>query len=757
MKGQDGRALQSLATEIESLRAALAEREALLDLSARLALGLLSSADLGEAIARALAELGQATGVDRVYLFEMRPGEEGARGVADQTFEWVAEGIEAQIDNPDLQGLEMNALFPRLMVDLVAGRAVAGPIESFTAEERTILDPQGIQSILIAPVVLDGRFWGFLGFDSVHSTRRWSSLDTNLLKIVAATLGAAVQRLQMESELRRAASVFESTRDAIAIVDPHGVIVSANQALLLASGYSADELAGQSWSILVDPDEAQAFGSSVAEMLRSEGHWRGECNSRRRDGKTLPLWLSVNLIRDARGRPAQYVAVATDVSQLKASEARLDYLAHHDALTGLPNRRRAQQALEIAVGRAAERGRRVAALFVDLDRFKGVNDSLGHPVGDELLVEVVKRLRARLRGEDLLARFGGDEFLVILQDLGAEAQAVGVAQDLCERLRDAFQLSGGEVYVAASIGISLFPDHAQSAENLVQKADVAMYRAKQAGRDQVRVYSAEMGATAVQALALETRLRRALERDGLKLHYQPRVDLRSGRINGAEALLRVDDGDGALLPPGPLIALAESIGLIVPIGRWVLQEACRQALAWHRAGLSDLAVAVNVSARQFYSDDLLDTVDAALAAHPISPDALEIELTESVLMDRPDEAGEVLRQLRGRGIRLALDDFGSGYSSLSYLMRFPVDRLKIDHQFVADLPTSARACDIAGAIVALGHQLELMIVAEGVENSAQQDFLQQLGVDEAQGFLFSAALEGQALVEFVRRWKARSV
>lgn len=737
--------------ETDRLSEALQQRDDLLELTARLAFGLLAQHELDDTIDTALAELGKGTGVDRVYLFENRPPSGSGSLLCDQRYEWVDEGIEPQIGNPDLQGLDIGALFPRGLESLSRGLAYGGLVESFDASERAILDPQGIKSLLIVPIFIEDRFWGFVGFDAVRTVRRWLPVEEGVLKVVAAALGAAIERRRAEADLRRAVSVFESTRDAIAVADLEGLIVSANPALTLSSGYEREELIGQPWTMMF-ADEAQRLvhAPEIDAALSEQGYWRGECQSQRRNGEWYPQWLSVNVVRNNRGQPAQYVIVATDISPLKASEARFDHLAHHDMLTGLPNRRRAQQTLEHAIEYSRGRGDMIAVLFLDLDRFKGVNDSLGHAAGDELLVEAVRRLRARLRGEDQLARLGGDEFLVVLERLGSAEEAVAVAHDLCARLREPYRIADGEVFATASIGISLFPGHADTAEGLIQRADMAMYHAKQEGRDQVQVFNDQLGAAAREALTLEGILRRALEKDGLRLHYQPRIDLASGRINGAEALLRIDDGAGGSIPAGQVIALAERIGLIVPIGRWVLFEACRQLAQWRADDLPPITVAVNVSARQFYSDNLPQTVQEALAGHALPASALEIELTESVLLHRPEEAVEVLSQLSDLGISSALDDFGTGYSSLSYLMRFPVDRLKIDHEFVSDLPRSPRASAIASTMVELAHRLGLRIVAEGVETQDQLDFLKAEGFDEAQGFLFGRPLPPDTLAALLR-------
>jgi len=718
------------------LRDTLARHDALLGLSAGLAAALLGAGSLDRTIDAALAGLGRGTGVDRVYLFERLASNGTDRLVCTQTHEWVAEGIEPQIDNPALKALDMDAVYPRFVALLKRGQAVSGDIDAFSPDERALLDPQGIVSILVVPVLLDDRLWGFLGLDSVRHARTWTTVEQDVLKLLAASLGAALQRRRAEAGLRRAARVFESTRDGLIVANLDGTIVDVNPALERTCGYHRSVLLGQSWKTLLAEVPAQAgLDQRVALALRDDGHWQGECLIRHGDGSLVQQWLSASLIPGDDGRPAQFVAVTTDVSALKESESRLDFLAHHDSLTRLPNRRRAQVELAEAIARTRGTGGRVAVLFLDLDRFKQINDSLGHPVGDEVLAEVVGRLRGRLRGNDLLARYGGDEFLVLLEGIHGADEAVAVARELSDCLRPPIDRPGGALHVTASVGISLFPDHGDDAESLVREADLAMYRAKQSGRDRVFLYTEEMAQAVQHTLRLERRLRDALARGDLALHYQPRLALAGNRINGAEALLRVDDGDGGLLPTGEVIRLAEALGLIVPIGRWLVDEACRQMRAWDEAGLPPLPVSVNVSAAQFYDDDLAGTIDAALARHGLAADRLEVELTETVLFDRPAQAVEVLAGLRERGVGAALDDFGTGYSSLSYLMRFPVERLKIDHVFVASLLDDERATAIAAAMVSLGHRLGLRMVAEGVETSRQLALLRGLGFDEAQGYL----------------------
>jgi diguanylate cyclase (GGDEF)-like protein/PAS domain S-box-containing protein len=741
--------------EAARLRAELARQQTLISLAASLAYRLVSATGLDEVLRDVMQSMGEACEVDRVYMFEFSRARADSGVLADQRLEWVAPGIEPQIDNPELQGLNVSEAFPHVLAYISADRSYKGHTDEFEESERAILEPQGIQSLLIVPIMLEQHLWGFVGFDSVRARREFMLAEESVLKLIAASMGAAIERRRSEADLRRAVSVFESTRDSIAVAELDGRIISTNPALLRCSGFSRDELLGRHWmEVFADEGQRERLLPEIESSLRCLGYWNGECTSHRRDGSRYPQWLSINAVRDSSGEVRQLVLVGTDISPLKASEARLEYLAHHDMLTGLPNRRLAQSELERLL--AAESAP-FALLFIDLDRFKGVNDSLGHSVGDAMLIESSRRLRARLRGEDMLARLGGDEFLVVLRGVGDAGGAQAVAEGLCERLREPFFLGERKLFASASIGISLFPTHGASAEVLMQRADLAMYRAKHQGRDRVAVFSAELGQAARRALELEALLRRALEQGSLQLHYQPRVCLRSGSILGAEALLRVPGPDGAHLPTAELISLAEAVGLIVPIGRWVLEQACAQLALWRLAGLPPLQVSVNVSAEQFYAGDLIETVDAALQRHGLPAALLELELTESVLMKDPDEASRVLQALGERGLGRALDDFGSGYSSLSYLLRFPVDRLKVDRLFIAALPDDARAAAILATTAELARRLGIGMVAEGVETEAQLEFLRAEWVPEAQGWLFSRAVDADAFAALLAQAHLRVV
>lgn len=456
-------------------------------------------------------------------------------------------------------------------------------------------------------------------------------------------------------------------------------------------------------------------------------------------------------MRDIQGEVTNYVGVFTDISQLKQTEARLERLAHYDPLTELPNRLLFQSRMEHALESAHRQGEQVALLLIDLDRFKDVNDSLGHPAGDELLQKVVERVRKRVRDEDTLARLGGDEFVVLLERLANEQDAGRVAQEIIDTLVQSFRLSSGaEVFISASIGISLYPDHGRTPSDLTQHADAALYLAKGQGRHTYRYYTEALTRASQERLSLEARLRRALERDELLVYYQPQLEIASGRIVGAEALVRWLDPEEGIIMPDRFIHIAEESGLIIPLGEYVLRAATLQAKAWTDAGFTPLRVAVNFSPRQFAHSDLVGQILDILQETGFDPRYLELELTESALMSEGGDAAGLLNQLKTMGVRLAIDDFGTGYSSLSYLRHFPLDTLKIDKSFVRDIPIHQDDMEIATAIIQLAHILGFTVLAEGVETEAQLAFLRDQGCDLYQGYLFSKPLSATEFSELRR-------
>lgn len=569
----------------------------------------------------------------------------------------------------------------------------------------------------------------------------------NLVQIYGVMTDITSRR-EAEETMRVTAAAIDSTRDGVMITDLEPRIVVVNRAFVQVTGYREEEALGRNPSLLKSGRHDPAFYQALWSTLRATGHWEGEIWNRRKNGAIYPAWQTISTVRDAEARATHYVAIFSDFSQRKLSESRLERMAHYDPLTELPNRLLVESRLEHALDRACRRNGRLAVLFIDLDRFKTVNDSLGHPAGDELLAAVAHRLGERLRKEDTLGRLGGDEFLVIVEDLRRAEDAAVVARALLESLESVFTLRNGqEISIRASIGISIYPDHGADAAELIRTSDAAMYWAKGSGRNAVRCYTAALTQEAAARLQTETRLRLALERDELVLHYQPVVSVRDGALIGAEALVRWQPAGGELVLPARFIQIAEETGLIGPLGEWVLRQTCRQAKAWLDQGLSFESISLNLSVRQLQRHSLESFVRSALSETGLAPACLELEITESGLMDEQSERN--LRAVQAMGVRLSIDDFGTGYSSLIALKRLTLDRLKIDCSFIRNIPNDPDQMAIASAVISMAHQLGLRALAEGVETEAQLDFLRQQGCDAYQGFLFCPPLPAE---EFAARF-----
>lgn len=563
---------------------------------------------------------------------------------------------------------------------------------------------------------------------------------------------ADLRRREAESE-GRYRGLLEAAPDAMVVVDQAGAIVLVNVRAEKQFGYSRDELIGQPVTNIIPDGFAERL---IADELRSTEDALGqvigagiELVARRRDGSEFPIEIMLSPFDSPDG--ILVTAAIRDITIRRASELEATHTAHHDFLTGLPNRLLLSDRISQAIAVAPRRAQRVAVLFLDLDGFKHINDSLGHGVGDQLLQSVATRLLAEVRTSDTVSRQGGDEFVVLLSETAEWVDAGIVAKRMIASVGELHSMAGRDLHITTSIGISVFPGDGDDAETLIKNADTAMYQAKENGRNGVQFFRPEMNVRAVERQSIEHSLRLALEREEFVVHYQPKIDLASGDVIGAEALVRWTHPERGLVSPGEFIPIAEQSGLIVPIGRWVLREACRQMVEWRDGGLQLQNMAVNISAVDLRDEQFLDHVLSVLDETGLDPHLLELELTETVLMKHIDATAAILQALRERGVRVSLDDFGTGYSSLSYLHRFPIDSLKIDQSFVNQISVEAGGAPIVAAIISMARTLRLRVIAEGVETSAQLAFLQGLACDEAQGFYFSRAVEPAQFAEYAER------
>ncbi|OGT88977.1 MAG: diguanylate cyclase [Gammaproteobacteria bacterium RIFOXYA12_FULL_61_12] len=550
-----------------------------------------------------------------------------------------------------------------------------------------------------------------------------------------------------EDQLRLNATVFDTTTEGIMVTDADNRIKSVNPSFTRITGYLAEEVIGRSPRMLSSGRQDTQFYEELWRQLYKRGYWSGEIWNRRKDGAVYPEWLSLALILDEKGNVTEHVGVFSDITQRKADEEQIRYQANYDALTGLPNRSLLEDRLDRAVAGARRERSKLALLFVDLDHFKTVNDTLGHVVGDELLQQATGRMRVCLREADTLARFGGDEFVILLDDVRQAEDAAEVAKKIIDAMSKPFVLGGRELFVGASIGISLYPEDTQETAVLLRNADMAMYRAKETGRNRYQFFTFAMNEQVYQRMEMERNLRTAVDRDELFLCYQPIVDLQNERVVSVEALLRWRHPDEGVIDPDRFISLAEETGVIAGIGLWVLRQACAQAAGWRRQGI-ELAISVNVSPRQLTAGLRVDQIKEILAETGLPAAALKLEITESLML-QADTTLDWVDDLRELGVGLSLDDFGTGYSSLSYLKRFQMDILKIDRSFVSGLSRHQGDNSLVQTIMAMAASLGLEVIAEGVETQEQLGVLRQLGCRYIQGFLFSEPVVQESLLERV--------
>lgn len=567
------------------------------------------------------------------------------------------------------------------------------------------------------------------------------------------TLQDVTERTRSQESLRLAGEVYEHSSEAILITDAQVRIIDVNPAFTAMTGFSRQEVLGKNPRFLQSGQHDAGFYRKMWDSLHQSGQWQGEIWNRDKSGNFFPELLTINAVKNGRGQTTHYIGIATDISRLKESEAHLLHLAHFDQLTRLPNRALFRDRLQQSLFQAEREGWLVAVLFLDLDCFKDVNDSLGHQAGDQLLRTVARRLDRFMRKSNTVARLGGDEFTILLQDVVSLENVALVAGRIMGAFAEPFMVDDREIFISASIGIAIYPNDGQNAETLLKNADTAMYHAKNQGRGQFQFFSEEMQTRVNHRLAMQNSLRRAVDREEFALLYQPRVDLASGSVVGVEALLRWRRPGGKLVAPGEFIAMAEETGLILPIGEWVLRTACLQNMAWAAKSPRPLRMAVNLSVLQLKRQNIHALIMKVLQETGLPPAGLELELTESILMENIREPLADLAALKEAGVHISVDDFGVGYSSLSYLQRLPVHALKIDQSFVREIVSASDDAVIVKTIIAMARSLGLKVVAEGVETPQQMAFLRRQGCDEAQGFLISHPLPAADLLPFLAHFR----
>lgn len=610
----------------------------------------------------------------------------------------------------------------------------------------------------IYPLTLDNGCVGILGIctkDQQHQKKH----EQTILQLTAQHAGFALGMLRSfvakdntQSHLKLAAAVFDSSLEGIFITDTKGTILATNAACTRITGYPPEEIIGQNPRMFKSDHHGREFYASLWHAVFQNNQWEGEIWNKRKNCDIYPQWLSISAIKNEQGQVQNYIGIFIDISKQKNAEHHLAYLAYHDQLTHLPNRNLFHDRLNIAILQAKRSQQSLAVLFIDLDHFKYINDTFGHATGDQLLQKVALKLAGCLRDQDTLARMGGDEFTVILQDVNGRQDVHLAASRILDALDTAFIVDHHALHVSTSIGISIFPEDGNDASDLMKRADTAMYSAKNDGRKRFHFFQSSMEGYSVNRVAMEQHLRLALEQNEFTIFYQPQIDLNSGQIVGAEALLRWQRPGIGIVSPNQFIPLAEETGIILPIGEWVLLEVCTQHKLWPQVNGAKLRIGVNLSGHQFKQPNLSTIVANILKESGMDAHYLDLELTESVAMQDVFTSLRTLKILKQSNVQISIDDFGTGYSSLSYLKQFPIDRLKIDQSFVADIATDPNSAAIVLAIIAMSHSLGLNVIAEGVETQEQLKFLKMHGCNEVQGYLFGRPMPANEFSNFLCQW-----
>ncbi len=656
------------------------------------------------------------------------------------------------------QGVPVGLITERDLVRLIAlqqmqvqvGQVMSSPL---------ITVPEGM-SLLAARALMERRQIRHLGVDGADGSLRGlisfadilANIEHTYVRRLRDALASRAADLQAtEQSLHMAQALIDASMDGIMVTDESGIIQTINPAFSILTGYSEADALGKSASLISSGKHNADFYTRMWEEINRQGSWQGEIWNRRKNGEIFPEWLTITRVRESHSGRTLYAGIFSDITERKKSERIIENLAYYDPLTRLPNRQLLQDRLDVALASAHREGAQLAVMFLDLDNFKRINDSMGHSVGDKVLCEVARRLQSCIREGDTVARLGGDELVLLLTELDDLDEVHRTAQRVFDALRDSLTVGGTQLYVTASIGSAVYPDDGTNREDLLKNADTAMYRAKQAGRNGFRLYSAEINEKSMMRLGLENRLRTALSKGEFFLEYQPKLSLLDGRVVGVEALLRWQDSVLGRMAPDDFIPLAEELGLIGEIGAWVMQVAASQARAWVQQGLPATQVSVNVSPHQFHQRELVTDVRQALRVAEVGADLLDLEITESCVIKDLEQVVDSIHHLRGIGVSISMDDFGTGFSSLSLLTRLPIDKLKIDRSFMQGIPGNRDNEVLVSTIILMAHNLGFEVVAEGVETVEQRDFLSSLGCDQVQGYFYSKPVSAQKVAEFLQQ------
>lgn len=710
---------------------------------ARLLTELMGPGQLDDLIPRVLQRLGRLMRVDRVYLFENDELVANKPPSVSQRFEWARDVVVPQIDNPGLQNLPYDSFSERWYPVLSAGGVIVGDVEDFPQDERNLLEPQDIISILIVPVSIDGEFWGFVGFDACTERREFGELEVEVLRATSQAIAMSFRSRRREARLRLTAAVFESTRDAIVVLNRNGRVEEMNRSFREQFKSCGEPLGRLIEEVVCPLDEHRDVFPVLRDPASNMSDWQGEFSFQRPAGALGHAWLTVSRIVGDRPGVTRTVAVFTDIGPLKRSEERLKYLSEHDPLTGLPNRLALQREMLDRIGREES----FSVLFMDLDRFKNVNDSLGHPEGDRLLVALAERTLDAIPKGAYLARIGGDEFIVLLPSGVDRTVSRALAWEILQLHTSPYELDSKTIFSTVSIGLASFPEDSEHPDELIQFADAALFQAKRSGRARICVYDPELTERARGRLEMEMALRHAVRKGELEPWFQPQFRLSDGAMVGAELLLRwrTESGD---VSPTTFIPIAEETGCIAELTSETIRAAASRWSELSRRAGRPLRLAVNLSAAQFHRYDVIDVVRAAKTDFGLPEGALELELTESTLIEEPRRVRAMLESLRNLGVRVAIDDFGSGYSSLAVLRSYPIDHLKIDKLFVDDIHSESGQT-LVSTIISMGRALGMDVSAEGVESSQQAALLVDLGCNYAQGFHLGMPQPFESLVELV--------